>query len=72
MRFYVDGELVDSSTSQMAPEVNYSGFLGSHYHTRYESYYNRFEGAIDDLRIIHRALSSHEVTSLHESYSVTP
>jgi alpha-tubulin suppressor-like RCC1 family protein len=69
VRFYVDGELVDSSTTQLTPDVNYTGYIGSHYHTRYSSYYDRFEGAIDELRIIHRALSSEEVTNLHDSYS---
>jgi hypothetical protein len=70
-RFYVDGVRIASITSPPAPVVlDRPLFIGA---LRYSTLTNSFfRGAIDDLRIYHRALSDNEVHLLYLSAITIP
>ncbi len=70
-RFYVDGVRIASITSPPAPVVlDRPLFIGA---LRYSTLTNSFfRGAIDDLRIYHRALSDNEVHLLYLSAIALP
>ncbi|NCA82824.1 MAG: hypothetical protein EOM72_08780, partial [Opitutae bacterium] len=66
LKLYVDGALAQTSQAIFAPQRNPQLWLGRGHVNGNESYW---QGAIDDVRFYHHALSTQEVASLYEPYA---